>query len=717
MINLVTMKKFTNLDSVLIDANKQSQLKATIVSELEKPEHSPFKNIQDSIKIVEARENNAYFSTYEIFNESRNIKEHTSPTREPINAYTPLTRKDNVDTWSYSIEFREKYIEHSVFHLIEDSKNVKTCQTCKGSTKEDCSICSASGNCNSCKGKGEDSCKCGNGNCLKCNGNGEVRCESKECANGRCTSCSGNGQKACGWCDGSGKVHELATDRYFNCQKCRGSGVLNCTTCQGKGIHDGCKGTGMKRCPDCTWKKGKHTECDGTGKLTCAICRGSGNCNECKGKGDVTCSGCKGYGNLLHYLEVEAMFQNNISKLQLIENVNSYNEIDLSALLTSNELEIASDKSEFKTDDLKRFSEISEINSFLLKVKENSSAQNIIEERIKLFKIKITTIDYTFNGKTYTSYFIGKDNHYFYKNNPLKDYNNQVENEVDKLISQTNYSKAIKLLEEQISRYGSLNDENGINASKEKLDKAKLEIQKDLRKGAFFAQLAFILFDFVSILFIFYSMNSNNDKIIFQWILLPIIFYRIGLYFKHLIPKFLFKDFEYSLVNQCINGDDKSDYYHINTKLLNFLRVTGVLGVIVFFIFNYDKNISTSLAISLVVYLFYYGITLVTTMMIDIYKHRRLDEKTLSFKNSASRILHSFSFNILVVSLIGVIVFFTSAIFADGTIEFYWFELRDHIDTSNRNTIDGLNLFLNNSIYFLLVAVGLNALLMFKKKK
>jgi hypothetical protein len=649
------MKSYKDLHPEQVDSKTKEKYLQSIIDKLENVEFSPFKNLKDSLSIISIEKNIGFFVNYDIFHESRDFSTEKRGTSERIGKYAPLTNSKNINEWSYEILPNKKFLNHSVSHFVDDSQYIDTCHTCKGHGEINCFICKGNGQCFVCSGRGENSCDCGNGNCSGCAGRGEKR-------------------------------------------KSDGSGFERCTRCSGSG---------------------KHETCKGTGKIKCHNCRGNGNCTTCSGSGKETCHRCNGYGNMLYYLLVTANYSNSNEMIQLTPTINTYNPVNLNELNSKNEIIIEKEEIEFNLDRLSSFYDINEINRFLFDRKNDCALKHILNERIQIIKMGIYTIKYSLNNQDYTSYFIGENDNYFYENNPLQEFNRSVNTEIEKLTKQTNYSEAKKLLEEQITRYEAINDENGKNTSVDKLNNIKLEIQKDLRKGAFFAQLAFILFDFVSILFIFYSMNSNNDKIIFQWILLPIIFYRIGLYFKHLIPKFLFKDFEYSLVNQCINGDDKSDYYHINTKLLNFLRVTGVLGVIVFFIFNYDKNISTSLAISLVVYLLYYGITLVTTMMIDIYKHRRLDEKTLSLKNSASRILHSFSFNVLVVSLIGVIVFFTSAIFADGTIKFYWFELRDHIDTGNRSTIDGLNLFLNNSIYFLISAIGLYALqfIMTKKNK
>lgn len=510
----------------------------------------------------------------------------------------------------------------------------------------------------------------GNGQCLVCSGRGENYCH---CGNGFCSGCAGRGEK----------------------RKSDGSGFEKCYRCSGSG---------------------KHDECKGTGKIKCNVCRGNGNCKSCSGSGKETCERCNGYGNILYYLLVTANYSNSNETLQLTPKIKTYNNVNLNELNSKNEIILEKEEIEFDLESLSTFNEMNEINNFLHDRKNNFDVKHILNERIQIIKMGIYTVKYSLNNQEYTSYFIGENDHYFYENNPLQDFNQGVNKRIDKLIKQTNYSEAKKLLEEQISRYEAINDENGKKICVEKLNNTTLAIQKDLRKGAFFAQIVFMMFDFVSITIIFISMNIKEEIYLYLWLLLPIFFYRIGLYRKHLYPKILFRDFDYGVVNKFINGDEKFDYYNQDTWLLKFLRVIGVSGVVSFFIFNIDKNTSTSAAISLFVFILYFAISLVATMMLDIYKHKRIDKTILSYSNSTFRILHSFSFNILIVSFIGILVFFISALFAKGEIEFYWFELRHHIN-DNYKTIDGLNSLLNNSIYLLLVAGGLYILQFGLKKR
>ncbi|MBI3008927.1 MAG: hypothetical protein HYY56_05400 [Candidatus Omnitrophica bacterium] len=103
---------------------------------------------------------------------------------------------------------------------------------------------------------------------------------------GKCPSCTGKGESKCNICKGSG-VEKVVEELGPKCLICDGTGykIKN---------YNGISGA-ENRCPHCDGKgrlSGKKSEiackyCLGTGEIKCQVCNGTGVCSTCSGKGFI----------------------------------------------------------------------------------------------------------------------------------------------------------------------------------------------------------------------------------------------------------------------------------------------------------------------------------------------------------------------------------------------------------------------------------------------
>ena len=599
------------------------KLRKKIISNLEDANFSPFKGLDNELKVTDSSESLGYYASYEIFNESRDLHWQKDPTSESQGTYSPSTDMSNVEKWSYSIAPRNQFITHSVDHDIVDSKHVKTCHSCNGAREIDCSTCKGNGKCGSCSGRGNIPCSCGNGNCDYCVGTGKRECRS---------------------CYGKGTRKDI-NGITVACDKCNGSRKNECPSCDGKG---------------------KCKQCNGASTLECMRCQGSGDCTGCNGKGKVTCNTCNGRGNLLHYLRVKAKYVNSLESKQLLANIDSFNTIKIDEIAVETELIKEITENEFSQDGIGKASDIKDINDYLMARKSGYSESHILQERIKIICVPVVTVNYTLNDKVYTSYFIGEKKQHFYKNSPLKDYNEAVDSQIEALIKETNLPDAITLLDEQVSRYESLEDSENVKRCADLISDLKIGIQKDQMKGGFFAQIVFSLLDFLAI----YTLVStcglyNQSNSIFFVLALPLLFVRIGFYFKHLVPQKLFSEIDHEELNKYLNGDSNYSYYMFDNPVLKILRVIGIIGIIGFVAFTIDGKydlITQEISIAYIIYALLFGITLLTTMMLDIGLNRKI-KKVLKIKTYKLRMLRTLSINTTIYAIIGIIVLLIAGIF------------------------------------------------------
>jgi len=612
------MKKFKELKPESIEDTLTDKLRKKIISNLEDANFSPFKGLDTELKVIDSSKSLGYYASYEIFNESRDVHWQKDPTSESQGTYSPTTDMSNVDKWSYSIVPRNQFNTHLVSHDVQDSKHVKTCHSCNGTREINCSTCKGNGNCGSCQGKGENACLCGNGNC---------------------NYCAGKGERICTLCDGKG-VFGSST-----CSRCKGALRIKCNSCDGNG---------------------KHKECNGTGKIKCYRCNGSGACTGCNGKGKVTCKTCNGRGNLLHYLRVKAKYVNSLESKQLLANIDSFNAIKIDEIAVDTEVIKEITEKEFNKNGIGKAADIEDINDYLMTRKSGYSESHILQERIKIIRVPVVTVNYTLNDKVYTSYFIGEKKQHFYKNSPLKDYNEAVDSQIEALIKETNLPDAITLLDEQVSRYESLADPENVKRCSDLISDLKIGIQKDQMKGGFFAQIVFSLLDFLAI----YTLVStcglyNQSNSIFFVLALPLLFVRIGFYFKHLVPQKLFSEIDHEELNKYLNGDSNYSYYMFDNPALKILRVIGTIGIIGFVAFTIDGKydlITQEISIAYIIYALLFGITLLTTMMLDIGVNRKI-KKVLKIKTYKLRMLRTLSINTTIYAIIGIIVLLIAGIF------------------------------------------------------
>jgi hypothetical protein len=658
------MKSFKNLQPEQVDADTTKKYRSLIIDKLENVEFSPFKNLDNSLSIVSSEKSIGYFVSYDIFNESRSSSLNYRPTSEHIGAYTPRINRSNIQEWSYTISPDSEFLDHSVSHVVNDSKYIETCNTCNGSREVDCSKCSGNGKCTSCSGRGENNCECGNGNCSYCAGRGDVVCNRS-------------------FCNGAGTIKEVGGN-IKTCPQCKGAGRTRCVNCSGSG---------------------KHSKCNGTGKLKCNSCNGSGNCTNCKGKGKVTCYTCQGQGNLIYYLMVTANYTNSNESLQLTSSIESYNPIKINELSSKNEIVKENIENEFNIENLSKYFEIIDINNFLVERKKSFGISNILKERVQIISVPIYTIKYSLNNKEYTSYFIGEQDHYFYLNNPLKDYNEEIEKKINSLISQSDLSNAIALLKEQVSRYESIDDIENRDKSSGQIEELKLNIQKDSMKGAFIAQLLFMLFDVSAIYFMVRVCGRNSESsLIFLWLSIPFILVRIGYYFKYLAPQFAYREIEDEELYKYYNGDEDHDFYVSDIVILKYLRIAGIAGLIILLMMTSGRRgmLSDSIVTSTIIYALFFAASLLTTMMLDLYVNRKLSSGILKLRNKNQRILRSASLNTMVFAGTGIITFLIASFFVDDKEVMYMWGGYDYYHGSSK---DGLNSFLIFTYVTLLLGV------------
>ena len=649
------MELFKNLKPTEVSPDAAKRLRQKIISNLEDAKFSPYKGLDTELEVIDSNISLGYYASYEIFNESRSNYEERVPTSETIESYSPNINKENVDNWSYQISPNTLFDDHEVQHNIEDSTYVKECYSCHGNKEVDCRECSGNGQCKSCSGRGEKNCKCGNGNCDWCAGRGEVQCGS---------------------CKGSGRnIHGE------DCSKCNGSTRTECSWCDGTGKHDACKGTG---------------------KLKCNMCDGTGNCTNCKGKGKITCETCNGRGLLKYYLVVKSTYFNSIEFLQLLNHkIQSFNPISIPDI--SGDVEVIKEitENEFSQDVIGNASDIKDIKDYLQARKSGYSEAHILQERIKIICVPVVSVNYTLNNKEYTSYFIGEKEQHFYKSSPLKDYSEEVDNQIKDLIENTNLPDAISLLSQQISRYEALEDSENVKRCTDLISELKIGIQKDQMKGAFYAQIVFSLIDLmamytlVSICGIKYESNA-----IFFVLALALIFVRIGFYFKHLVPLKLFGETDNAELNKYFNGDGEYSYYMFDTPLLKALRVIGIIGLFGFIVFSIDGNldlITSQISIGYLIYTLFFGISLLTTMMLDIGTNRKVT-KILEIKSGKLRMLRALSINTSVYSVIGLIVLLIAGLFVSD-------EPADNYSAKGESVANGLTAISYYFYSFLILGV------------
>jgi hypothetical protein len=130
---------------------------------------------------------------------------------------------------------------------VPGSKDVNSCDECKGKGRIDCSRCNTTGKiqCGSCNGHGKTKCR-------KCSGDGKITVDET------CGVCRGSGEKKSGW----------------ECDNCGGYGSIETT----------------KSCPNCHRGKVKCSTCSGRGKIQCDSCGGRGHrdCGKCDASGKIT---------------------------------------------------------------------------------------------------------------------------------------------------------------------------------------------------------------------------------------------------------------------------------------------------------------------------------------------------------------------------------------------------------------------------------------------
>lgn len=642
------MRRIDKIKSIELTEDLNNHFVEKLVNEIESVENNPFENVSQNIKLISSEQFYIYNASYHILSEERNYDTIFEPSTKELNSLTPEVNDQNIKIWDYKLR-NEGFYDHEVKYLVPNSSYIETCNSCKGQGKVRCYDCNGNGNCSKCIGSGQISCSCGNGNCSNCAGKGEIACKNSTCRRGVCSKCNGSGT-------------EIRSGKSERCHTCFGTG--SCRVCAGKGF---------TKCYTCSGS-GKHAQCNGSGKNKCNACGGKGRCKRCYGGGEITCSRCKGHEKLIKSIEIRSLFSNSLESSTFVPNdFVTTNEINVNEIYEKSEIlkEITDDK--FEIGSLENFSEINEINNFLKSRKTSFISENIVSENIKIICLPVTRVTYEFNETTYTSYFVGNKEVHYFESNPILDYSIKLEETISKLIKETNYSQAIRLLIEQEARYSSIGDIEKSNNCKSEKESLKVEIQKDLVRGSFFAQMSIALLDvFVLYYLIFNCLTPTKKDIISLFLVTTVSFIliRFGYYLKYLAPIRILRSQNTIEQNQLLNGDQNASFYFLDSKVLKWTRIIGNFSLVVTFIDSYGKNTVEPYVSSIFVFFLAFLLSLLSNIFLDINYNRKISNSIDKLSTSKSRILRSYLISVCAGILINLTVLLLGSFIINPDIDY-----------------------------------------------
>ena len=170
--------------------------------------------------------------------------------------------------YSTNVDYRPQEFKNETLRLITNEMGVN-CGDCSGNGQTICGKCS---------GDGEITCD-------RCKGRGQVACDTTK----DCESCRGSGTRSekCGNCGGGGGVYG-GTDKDGNAHG------RPCPSCGGSGRRD-------SDCGKCNGGQVRCDRCGGRGNVGCGRCDKTGilRCDRCSGSGVVVCKRCAGSGRLV----------------------------------------------------------------------------------------------------------------------------------------------------------------------------------------------------------------------------------------------------------------------------------------------------------------------------------------------------------------------------------------------------------------------------------
>jgi hypothetical protein len=639
------MKSFRDILDQKLSDEEENRFLTKIISEIEALENNPFDNFNATV--VNSKQNESIYVAYDILNEERSFVIKSQPS-EDITIDEPSTTEKNININDYRLE-PKGFCNHEERLIVPNSSFISTCTLCNGDGVNDCYSCSASGKCSKCIGSGEVRCRCGNGNCSNCAGRGELTCTGPRCSMGRCTECSGTGRRT-------------EAGKSESCRRCIGSG--RCNSCNGKGV---------KKCNDCTGS-GKHSECRGSGKNPCKSCAGKGRCKQCFGKGKITCSKCEGKKYLLNDLEIVSSFSHLNDSISLIrDEINPNREIKLDEIFVQQNLYNENSSKSFSKDELDSFSEIEEIIDFVKNRYESCDSELKILERIQFYKIPVITINFVFENKEYVSYFVGSNEEHFIKTSPILDYSAKVEETISNLIQETNYSEAIRLLDEQQIRYSSVGDIEKSNSCKSSIESLRIKVQKDLVRGGLIAQFGNALLDiFVLYYLIFNCLTPTKKDINSLFIVTTVSFLlvRFGYYIKYLAPITILKNNNPIEVNKILNGDERASYYFVDQNGLKWLRIIGTFGLFVTFFSSYGKNTVEPYVSFIFIFSVAFTLSIFTTIFLDLNYNRKISNEIENLSNSRSRLARAFLKSTFIGVLSTTMILFLGSFLINPDVDF-----------------------------------------------
>jgi hypothetical protein len=514
-----------------------NQIKSALFEWIKSREHSPIKEPELTFSDIEHEVTESYYTTYEIFHETRGIIE-CEKTRNYGGPSRPKINSEDVNQWSYNFNFNSLHKNQTLNHFIVDSEYYTHCDSCAGRGEVNCYSCSGNGKCNDCKGRGNE------------------KCNSSSCANGRCKSCGGRGEKRCWFCNG--KCYENGK----KCTVCNGSGVNNCSDCSSF------IGTGTGSCRNCK----------GHGTIDCSRCNGSGSCGSCNGTGKNECRTCDGLGWFEHYLELEVSFINDLkSKKWLNKRILPIEGIDLSNHITDVDCQklISVQDEEFSLNQLSNITNDSEVNNFLVERKKNTKFEKYHGERINLYKIPIYIVKYKFDGKSYESYFVGDALIHYYKSNPIEDYNIALEDSVKSDLNNEKYSSAYNTASILIQSYSSMKNTLSEGNMIELREKAKIKLQQEIGKGGVYAQLLISLI--VDPIAIWVLTTNLKEKPTENFIIICLIILSVAKWSVY-YSKTAFSVYFYDKVSQMKEAKKfiQGDNYFIEDNILSFINFVSI---------------------------------------------------------------------------------------------------------------------------------------------
>jgi DnaJ-class molecular chaperone len=214
--------------------------------------------------------------------------------------------------------------------------------------------------------------------------------------------------KGCAYCSGSGK-----------CTNCNRAGHIICDRCDGKGQ------TKTKRQ---YLKNGKTrlinescSKCSGNGWLHCPDCGGGRICNTCDGRGYMVCDKCDGSSKFQTFAVCTSTFRENVTNKVYTE----YKEIIEHVKGRSGELVYDDILLEWKNEKIIEINNLAPIrnydeenhttiaSSIESEINRKNPKLRIARVSLKITAIPVAEVKYTFEGKPYIAFIVGKENYIF----------------------------------------------------------------------------------------------------------------------------------------------------------------------------------------------------------------------------------------------------------------------------------------------------------------